>query len=162
MRNHVVAEITFRPYRPADAPQLLALFRDTIRRVNSRDYPPDQIRAWASDDIDPIAWANRFDGRFVVVAAEGDRPVGFAELKADGHIDRLYVSADHQGRGVATRLLADLVAEARRMGLARLFVEASVTARPFFAARGFVTLAEQTVACRGAHLVNYRMERTSS
>ena len=32
-----------RPYDPADAPALLALFRDTIRRVNSRDYNPDQI-----------------------------------------------------------------------------------------------------------------------
>ena len=29
---------TLRPYRPNDAPALLALFRDTIRRVNSRDY----------------------------------------------------------------------------------------------------------------------------
>jgi putative acetyltransferase len=155
-----VAGITFRPYHPADATALLALFLDTIRRVNSRDYPPDQIRAWAADDIDPAAWAARFEGRFVVVAEEADRPVGFAELEADGHIDRLYVSADHQGHGIATRLLADLVAEARRLGLARLFVEASITARPFFAARGFVTLVEQTVACRGAQLVNYRMERT--
>jgi hypothetical protein len=53
---------TLRPYRPADAPDLLALFRDTIRRVNSRDYSPPQIRAWASDDIDPVRWAEWFDG----------------------------------------------------------------------------------------------------
>ena len=44
--------ITLRPYRPNDAPALLALFRDTIRRVNSRDYSRAQIAAWASDDID--------------------------------------------------------------------------------------------------------------
>jgi hypothetical protein len=37
--------VTLRPYRPGDAPALLALFRDTIRRVNSRDYSPAQIAA---------------------------------------------------------------------------------------------------------------------
>jgi hypothetical protein len=36
---------TLRPYRPDDAPALLALFKDTIRRVNIRDYSPEQI--WA-------------------------------------------------------------------------------------------------------------------
>jgi putative acetyltransferase len=108
---------TLRTYRPDDAPALLTLFRDTIRRVNSRDYNPDQIRAWASDDIDPEAWAGRFAGYFVAVAEEAGRPVGFADLDASGHIDRVFVSADHQGRGVARLLLSALVAEARRLGV---------------------------------------------
>ncbi len=150
---------TLRPYQPADAPALLALFKDTIRRVNARDYSPAQIRAWASDDIDAAAWAGRFAGRFAVVAEEAGRPVGFAELEATGHIDRVYVSADHQGQGVGRQLLAAVVAEARRLGLARLFVEASITARPFFEAQGFAVSAEQVVTCRGAEFVNYRMER---
>ena len=146
-----------RPYRPDDAPALLALFRDTIRRVNVRDYTPEQIRAWASDDIDPVAWAGRFDGRYVVVAEAAGRPVGFIELEPDGHIDRLYVSADHQGQGIGRQLLTAVVAEARRRGIARLFVEASITARPFFEAQGFVVLAPQVVTLRGVELVNYRM-----
>lgn len=150
---------TLRPYRPADAPALLALFRDTIRRVNRRDYNPEQIAAWASDEIDPAAWAGRFAGRFVVVAQEDDRPVGFAELEADGHIDRVYVSADHVGKGVGKLLLAAVLDEAERRGLTRLFVEASITARPFFAAAGFTVIAEQTVTVRGVEFVNYRMER---
>lgn len=151
--------VTLRPYQPEDAPALLALFRDTIRRVNSRDYTPEQIDAWASDEIDPAGWAARFAGRFAVVAEESGRPVGFAELEADGHLDRVYVSADHQGRGVGRAMVESLVAEARRRGIARLFVEASITARPFFEARGFAVLERQVVACRGAELANYRMER---
>src|SRR5438552_9407113 len=97
--------VTLRAYKPDDAPALLALFRDTIRRVNARDYAPDQIRAWASDDIDPAQWASRFARRFVAVAEESGKPVGFAELEADGHIDRVYVSADHQRQGVGRSLL---------------------------------------------------------
>jgi putative acetyltransferase len=151
--------ITLRPYRPDDAPALLALFRDTIRRVNSRDYSPAQVAAWASDDIDTVRWFGRFTGRFVPVAEEDGRPIGFAELEADGHIDRVYVSADHQRCGIGRRLLTALVDEARRLGLARLFTEASITARPFFEAQGFTVLARQLVTCRGEEFVNYRMER---
>ncbi len=151
--------VTLRLYRPDDAPAVLAHFRDTIRRVNSRDYSPVQIAAWASDDIDPVAWAGRFTGRFVPVAEEADRPVGFAELEADGHIDRMYISTDHQGRGIGRQLLAAIVAEAGRIGLARLFTEASITARPFFESQGFTVLAQQVVALRGVEFINYRMER---
>jgi putative acetyltransferase len=151
--------VTLRAYRPDDAPVLLALFRDTIRRVNSRDYNHDQIRAWASDDMDPISWAARFGGRFVAVAEAEGRPVGFADLEPDGHIDRFYVSADHQRRGVGRAMLAALVAEARRSGVARLFTEASITARPFFESQGFAVVTPQVVTCRGETFVNYRMER---
>ncbi len=151
--------VTLRLYKSDDAPVLLALFRDTIRRVNARDYSPEQIRAWASDDIDPVVWMDRFMGRFVIVADEAGQPVGFAELESDGHIDRMYVSADHQGQGIGRQLLAAVVVEARRLGLARLFVEASLTARPFFEARGFTVLTPQVVTCREVEFVNYRMER---
>src|SRR3982074_771472 len=120
--------ITLRPYRQDDAPALLALFRDTIRRVNSRDYSPAQIAAWASDDIDTVAWFGRFAGRFVPVAEEAGRPAGFAGVGPGGHIDRVYFSADHQRRGIGRQLLAAVVAEARRVGLSRLFTEASITA----------------------------------
>jgi putative acetyltransferase len=151
--------VTLRPYRPDDAPALLALFRDTIRRINSRDYDSRQVHAWASDDIDEARWAARFIGRFAVVAEEAGLPVGFAELEADGHIDRVYVSADHQGQGVGPALLTAVVAEAQRLGLARLFTEASITARQFFERQGFTVLTPQMVTLRGVEFVNYRMER---
>src|SRR5207244_10493755 len=110
-------------------------------------------------EIDTVSWFGRFTGRYVAVAEEAGRPVGFAELEPGGHIDRVYVSADHQRRGIGRQLLAAVVAEARRAGLARLFTEASITARPFFEAQGFAVLAAQVGRCRGAEFVNYRMER---
>jgi putative acetyltransferase len=151
--------VLLRPFRPDDAPVLLTLFRDTIRRVNCQDYSPDQIAAWASDDIDPDKWATRFAGRFVVVAEDAGRLAGFTDLEANGHIDRFYVSADHQGQGVGRAMLTEVVAEARRLGLVRLFVEASITARPFFESQGFAMVAPQVVVLRGVEFVNYRMER---
>jgi len=151
--------VTLRPFEPADVPALLALFRDAVRRVNARDYTAEQIEAWASDDINAAAWAERFAGRFAFVAEGAGRPIGFVDLEDSGHIDRLYVCADHQGQGVGRALLAAVEAEARRRRLARLTIDASITARPFCEAQGFTVLAQQTVTLRGAEFVNYRMER---
>lgn len=148
-----------RSYQSTDASGLLDLFRDTVRRVNCRDYSPQQIAAWSSDAIDPELWASRFTDRWVWVADLAGVPVGFGELEWDGHIDRFYVSADHQGKGIGGQLMARLEQEARLSGLARLTVEVSITARPFFISRGFRDLGRQTVTCRGVSLDNYRMEK---
>ncbi|WP_166820665.1 GNAT family N-acetyltransferase [Thalassoroseus pseudoceratinae] len=148
-----------RPYQAGDASELLSLFRDTIQRINCRDYTPEQIEAWASDDIDDIAWADRFTGRFVIVAEQNERPIGFGELEPNGHIDRFYVSADHQGIGIGRGLITTIFEEATRQSLPRLTVEASITARPFFERHGFATLERQIVVCRGVEMVNYRMAR---
>lgn len=153
--------VTLRPYRTEDAPQLLHLFRDSIRRVAAADYSPEQIRAWAPDEIDMDVWAQRFAGRFVVVAQVSDQLVGFAELEPDGHIDRVYVSADHQRQGIGQMLLRAVIQQAQHQGLALLRVEASITARPFFEAQGFTVITRQVVTCRGVELQNFRMQLAS-
>lgn len=151
--------VGLRPYRSDDGLPLLALFRDTVRRVNCRDYSPSQIAAWAADDIDEDSWCARFRGRWVWVAENEGQPVGFAELESDGHIDRFYVSAHHQRQGIGRMLMAGVLSEAEKRGLARLWAEVSITARPFFEGHGFKVLAPQVVGCRGEEFVNYQMER---
>ncbi|MFM8584368.1 MAG: GNAT family N-acetyltransferase, partial [Planctomycetaceae bacterium] len=50
-------------------------------------------------------------------------------------------------------------AEAARLGLQRLDLEASLTAQPFFEACGWRQLARQQVERRGQLLTNFRMEK---
>lgn len=150
--------ISLRPFRPDDTPALFALFRDTVHRVNARDYSPEQLRAWAPDAFDAARWGTLAE-RFAVVAEANGRTIGFTDLEPDGHIDRFFVHADHQGRGVGRAMMGALVAEAGRTGLRRLFAEVSVTARPFFERRGFTARAAQEVLVRGVALTNFRMER---
>jgi GNAT superfamily N-acetyltransferase len=145
-------------FQLADTAAIVTLFRNTIHRVNSRDNTPEQVNARAPAEMDLGRWAARLRGSFTVVAEEDGELLGFADLEADGHVDCLYAHAAHQGRGVATALLHALERKAKDLGLVRLFTEASITARPFFAARGFVVLAPQEVECRGARFVNFRME----
>lgn len=149
-----------RPYRADDAPLLLDLFKDTIRRVNCRDYTPEQIAAWTSE-IRLEVWTAKLASRWCVVAEMSDGQLaGFVDLEADGHLDRFYVHADHQRCGVGRALLAAVMQQANQWQLPRVFSEVSITARPFFLKQGFRVITDQLVFSRGAAFLNYRMETT--
>jgi putative acetyltransferase len=157
--SHITMPIDIRRYRPGDLAGLIALFRDTVRRINGRDYSPQQVMAWAPDQIDARQWRHRFDNKAVWVADLDGAPVGFVDVARDGLIDMLYVHADHQGRGIASLLLRTVEASARTHGLMRLFTEASITARPFFEHRGFRVIAPQRVMRWAQEFLNYRMDK---
>jgi putative acetyltransferase len=76
----------------------------------------------------------------------------------DDYIDLLFVSPDHSRRGVASALLNTLLTLLPE----RVFtVEASITAKPFFARHGFTVIKQQEVEARGERFVNYRMRRSN-
>lgn len=154
-------QFELRMARATDAGPLLELFKDTIRRVNCRDYGSDQIAAWTSGIL-PEIWATRLAARWCVVAQMNDDPTrlgGFADLEADGHLDRFYVSADYQRMGIGRALLAAVMQRATELRLPRVYSEVSITGRPFFLSQGFRVLTDQLVYSRGAVFLNYRMER---
>ncbi|WP_146601720.1 GNAT family N-acetyltransferase [Novipirellula aureliae] len=146
-----------RHYRPADAVPLAELFCDCVHRVNWRDYSTEQLQAWAPAEIDLDAWQKRFNDRIAIVVESGTEIAGFADMTLAGHLDRLFVSADHQRRGVGKTLVDELKLRASNLGIAEITTEASITAKPFFAAQGFTVVREQSVLCRGQYLTNYRM-----
>ena len=149
-----------RDYHAGDAPQVARLFYETVRSVNRADYSEEQVRAWAPSEPDPQEWHARMAGRRTLVAEEGGEVVGFAELERDGHLDMLYLRKDAVGRGVGRRLYRAVEREARCQGHARIFTEASITARPFFERHGFRVLREQTVSRRGVPMTNFAMEKS--
>jgi GNAT superfamily N-acetyltransferase len=148
-----------RGYEREDAGPICRLFYETVRTVNLGDYSPEQVRAWAPEPPDPAAWHERMSGRHTLVAEEGGEVVGFAELQESGHLDMLYCRADAVGRGVGSLLYAAVEERARGLGLGRISTEASITARPFFARRGFAVLRRNTVWRQGTALTNFSMEK---
>jgi len=117
-------------FTPADAPATHRLFRDTVRAINSRDYTPEQVAAWAPEGMDETSWREHFVGTITVVAESDGGVVGFANLDADDHLDCLYVHHCHQGEGIGTLLLKRLEALSRERGARQLSSEVSITARP--------------------------------
>ncbi len=62
------SKLIIRPYRPADCPELLGLFFDTVHTVNARDYSPEQLDAWAGGRPDTEAWGRSLSEHFTLVA----------------------------------------------------------------------------------------------
>lgn len=151
---------TVRDYRREDAGPICRLFYETVHSVNLKAYSPEQARAWAPAPPDPAAWHGRMSGRHTLVAEGDDGVVGFVELEEDGHLDMLYCRRDAVGRGVGSLLYAAAEERAGELGLGGIFVEASITARPFFERRGFRVSRRNVVVRRGVELVNFSMEKT--
>ena len=85
--------------------------------------------------------------------------VGFAEFEPSGYIDCFYVHHEYQGKGVGSALMVSIFGKAEQDDIKRIFAEVSITARPFFEAKGFKVVKEQTVTLRGVQLTNFVMEK---
>ncbi|MQB43532.1 GNAT family N-acetyltransferase [Rhizobium sp. ICMP 5592] len=151
-------DIGVREYDATDAGATIDIFLRAIREVASKDYNPAQIDAWAKVD-DPKVWAQWRASRPTWLAICETQPIGFADLKADGCLDMMFVHPDYQGKGVASLLLKTVETAASHQGHRRIFTEASLTARPFFERKGFIVLAAQTVEKRGQTPPNFRTEK---
>lgn len=148
-------DITIRKYHPNDLPEMLELFRETVQSINSRDYSSEQIAAWVSG-ADIKKWEQTLLEHYSLVACDGDTIVGFGDIDLSGYLDRLYVHKDYQRMGVASRLLGELESVC---AAERITTYASVTARPFFEAMGYIALRENRVIRKDVALINYLMEK---
>ena len=144
---------------PDDALAIAILYHDTVREINSRDYATAQIQAWAGATPNEEKWRERQTCRTTFVDEQNGIIRGFAELEDNGHIGAVYVHADYQGQGIASALLDELEKEAIARGATCLSTEASITAQPFFAKRGFETVTAQDVEYGGQVFRNYRMRK---
>ena len=149
--------IGLRPYLPTDAETLAALFVASIEQVACEDYDIDQVAAWSSKADDEAVFGARLAGQLTLVATMEGETVGFASLKGVDTIDMLFVDPDALGQGVAKTLIDALEKLASARGAAKINVDASDTAEPFFAARGYRPQQRNTVEIEGVWLANTTM-----
>ncbi|MFC6673114.1 GNAT family N-acetyltransferase [Marinobacterium aestuariivivens] len=147
------------PYEPALARAVTDLYHRAVHAIDPKLYTPEQQEAWAPTPPDYEFWSTRLKARQPLLALDDDRLAGFIELEADGHIDCFYVDPDYQHQGVGARLYERIEKKARRDGIGRLFVEASLLARPFFEKRGFAVVCRNEVCRQGQVLINFTMEK---
>ncbi|WP_416350930.1 GNAT family N-acetyltransferase [Rivularia sp. UHCC 0363] len=148
-----------RLFNKQDAEQIARLFHQTVREVNISNYSVNQVKAWAPDDIYFRDWINVCSQKFTYVADNNGIIAGFGELEPNGHIDCFYCHKDYQRMGVGSKIYQAIEAKAYELEIHRLYVEASITAKPFFQRMGFSVIKEQQVECRGENFINYVMEK---
>lgn len=148
-----------RRYELGDTEEIIRLFYDTIHEVNIRDYTKAQVDAWTSVNMNVEVWMNSLKSKLTYVAEEDGKILGFGELEANGHIDRFYCHKDFQGQGVGTKILEQIELTARDLEIKKLFLEASITAKPFFEKKKFIMVKKQEVERQEQKLINFVMEK---
>lgn len=148
-----------RRFQTSDANKIAQLFHDTIRNVNLGDYSEEQIKAWAPDDIHFRDWNAKCSRKYTLVAETDGVIAGFAELDDDRTIDCFYCHKDFQRKRIGRLLYEEIEKEALKQNLTRLFVESSITAKPFFEKMGLVVVKKQEVTIRGIDFINFQMEK---
>jgi putative acetyltransferase len=158
------AVVRVRPYRDDDAPALAALFHAAVHAIARLHYSQAQVDAWSPREPDPARFRARgADGRLLLIAVDdGDAPLAYGDVEADGHIDHLFCRPDAAGTGVTATLYAELERIARERGLERLHTEASEPARRFFLKRGFTEIARNDFDLADVPIHNFRMEKALS
>lgn len=155
-----VASSTFdmeiRNYKRDDLAEIISLFRDTVHKVNTKDYTQVQVDVWAPDSIDMDEWDKALSEHYTFVAVNDDVIIGFGDIDVSGYLDRLYVHHDYVRQGVATLICAKL--ESMIDSDKTIVTHASITAKPFFEKRGYRVVKEQLVKRNGVFLKNYIME----
>lgn len=144
-----------RKYQPADCKELTGLFYNTVHTVNAKDYTKEQLNAWAAGQADLEKWNQSLQEHFAIVATDNGMIVGFGDIDRTGCLDRLYVHADYQRKGIATMICEQL----EQAVSGNITTHASITARPFFEKRGFKVIKEQKIEKHGVFLTNFVMEK---
>lgn len=75
-----------------------------------------------------MKWNQSFQEHYCFVAVNDEIIIGFGDIDKTGYLDRLFVHADYQGKGVATNICNQL--EQAVQG--NIVTHASITARLFF------------------------------
>ncbi|MGM9659603.1 MAG: GNAT family N-acetyltransferase [Faecousia sp.] len=154
--TQVEMQFLIREYDPSDCEQIAQLFYQTVHSVNADDYTREQLDAWASGCVDLTEWNASFLRHFTVVAVKGQMVVGFGDMDPSGYLDRLYVHKDYQNQGIATAICNVLE---QAVDADSITTHASITAKRFFAHRGYHMVKEQQVIRKGVSLTNFVMEK---
>lgn len=151
--------IKIRLFQIEDTENIAKLFHETVRNINIQDYSLAQVQAWAPDHLYFKNWQADCLNQFTYIAEKDGRIVGFGQLASNGHIGCFYCDKEYQRCGIGRQIYQAIHQQALTLGITYLFVEASITALPFFQNLGFNVVKKQQVYCQGEILTNYAMEK---
>lgn len=132
-------EILIRRATVADAKAVREIVLLALRQTNAQDYPSSVIDRLASTLPDKVA--SNLETWCAFVAVVNGRTVGTGSLNGQT-VSSVYVHPDYQRCGIATRLMDAVEDAASAQSHMALSVQSSVTAKPFYANRGFKIVRE--------------------
>jgi GNAT superfamily N-acetyltransferase len=121
-----------------DADAACTVLRRSISELCALDHKGDAatLDAWLANKTpaNVRAWINN---THMLVAVDGSTILGVASMSASGDVLLNYVSPDARFRGVSKALVGALESRAASLGIPRLTLRSTATARSFYRAVGF-------------------------
>lgn len=133
-----------RPAVVSEAQAIIDLHSDTVRRVNSADYSPEQIGRWIGKRRVEITEAMIQQGQYWVCVDETGKLLGVGNL-SENEIKGLYIHADYLCEGIGSALLARMEQELRARGMLESQIDSTVTAAGFYCKMGYVEIGRKKV-----------------
>jgi putative acetyltransferase len=152
--------VALRPYLPTDARRCAVVFRSSVEELAEEDYSEAQCEAWAARADDEAAFAKGLAGDLTLVATHEGEIVGFASLKGDTHVEKLFVAPEYARQGVATALMDALTKLAQARGAKELTGDVSDTAKPLFDRLGFESVKRNLILTGEEWLGNTSMRKS--
>lgn len=147
-----------RIYQHGDHAAIAEIFSRAVHEIASEVYSPEQCLAWSDPTPNCEHWKKRCELKRPFVFVVDQQIAGFLELDPDGHIDCAYIHPEFKRRGIMSALVKHAVDTCFALRLPRVYVEASICAKPMFEKLGFSSLREYLVSIKGTKLLNYEME----
>lgn len=128
----------------SEAQAIIALHSDTVRRVNSADYSPEQIGRWIGKRRVEITESMIQQGQYWGCVDEMGKLLGVGNL-SEHEIKGLYIHADYLREGIGSALLARMEQELRARGVLESQVDSTLTAAGFYRKMGYVEVGRKQV-----------------
>jgi len=127
----------------ADAQEMKNLHERSVLELCSADYSPEQLEEWVNSS--PLA---KYQSRLVhhrsFIAEIGGIMVGYARWNpATNELCSIFVHPEHVRQGIATELMQIAYEDAQSFAVKELWLDASLTAVPFYEAEGWNTVGHE-------------------
>jgi len=124
--------------RVEDASDIAKLHRETIRKVNSKDYNKKQIDVWCKRNTNKYFIDALKKRKVFFVALEKNKIIGCASISLNKEkIGGLYIKPYLIGKGVGSNLLDKVEDYAKKHGLKLLELDSTITAFDFYKSKGY-------------------------
>ncbi len=135
-------EIVIRAATESDATQICQVLIRSIREVCAADYGCDQaiLDDWCANKTpeQAINWIRDSNVYFIVAELQPHGVVGVGAYKRDkAYIYMCYLSPEGLHRGIGSKLLREMEAEAKRLGQPEIILGSSITALSFYERHGY-------------------------
>ncbi|WP_052461110.1 GNAT family N-acetyltransferase [Psychroserpens mesophilus] len=145
----MIEDIDFREATQDDLPEITAIYRDTIRAVNSKDYSEKQVEAWSKGADDIKKWQDRIKKFYFLVAEVDNQIVGFSYLKNGFYLENMFVHKDFQRQTIGSKLLRIMESQVSMNGHDVIKSDISTTALDFFDSHFYDVEKKQKTSFKG-------------